>query len=195
MYEQLVFNFSDFAETSSSSEPCSFEKLQELFKESKEMCEPFAFPFEEIADEVGIEEMSGWAVCHHHRHNGIFSNKISVSKRLLYCDERIIIETLLHELCHATEGCHNHGEVWKARANLLNQKYGFHITTRSSYKDKGLTEKEAFAGYKYLFRCKECKNAIGYKRKTNFVKNPSRYKCARCGGKFEQISQDDLKEV
>ena len=168
--------------TSDKKHGCSMERLQELYQEAIRIVQDECFPLEPIEDVCYVKEMSAWGRCHHE--HGI--STIFVSPQLLEAAEKSILETLLHELVHATLGCHNHGSIWKSRVEKLNRKYGFHIKRTNSPEDKGVSD-DYYNHYKYVFQCQDCGYKIGYKKQTKFVKHPDWYSCGKCGGKFSQI--------
>ena len=43
---------------------------------------------------------------------------IEISSEILDCDEKVISETIIHELLHTCPGCFNHGKKWKKRTKI-----------------------------------------------------------------------------
>lgn len=96
--------------------------------------------------------------------------------------------TIIHELLHTCKGCMNHGEEWKALADLVNDCYScYKIQRCTSAEDKGIIKDETY--YKYAFKCSNCGAITGRDRESKFTKLYSRYGCARCGkyGTWERI--------
>ena len=104
--------------------------------------------------------------------------KISLNKQYADCvtiDQ--IKNTLMHELIHSLKNTKGHTGKWKQVANLVNNKYGYHITRVA----------------KSPIVCKDCGQSYKYKRITNLIRllqnNQShRYFCSKCKSKaFELI--------
>jgi predicted SprT family Zn-dependent metalloprotease len=113
--------------------------------------------------------------------SGASGFELEISTLLREKEDRVIKEILLHELLHTCRGCLNHGAKWKAGAELMNQTYGYHITTTANYDALQLEEPEK-QPYRYIICCQHCGN-IGYRmRKSKVIKTPKNYRCAKCGG-------------
>lgn len=93
-------------------------------------------------------------------------------------------DTIIHEILHTCKGAFNHGEAWKALAGRMNAIYGYNIKRTTSYAEKGMKEVHVEDKYKYFYKCEGCGQILKYKRKCVFTKNPARYRCGICGGKF-----------
>lgn len=115
--------------------------------------------------------------------NGIF--QIEISSELLQLDDRKIETVILHELIHTCRGCMNHGKRWKAYAEVLNKKYGYEITIRTSYEHLGLKPPESKETVKYMVVCRSCGAQFPRKRMCRLVENVDRYRCGKCGGNLE----------
>ena len=111
--------------------------------------------------------------------------RIELSGRLMEADDREVETVLLHELLHTCPGCLNHGSLWKKYAAVLNRKYGYAITTRTSYEKLGLESPESRETVKYLVKCTQCGTEFPRRRMCPLVKNVERYRCGKCGGKLE----------
>ena len=168
--------------TAFSKTPYTMEKVQKLFKDAISIVKREGFPLESIDETCRLKEMRAWGSCHHNKTR----NAIYVSPQLLDTNEHSIMQTLLHEVLHATEGCHNHGSLWKSRAGIINRKYGYNIKTTNNPDELGASE-NYISHFPYVFRCKGCGQQACYKRKCRFVQHPEYYMCGKCGGKFEQI--------
>ena len=110
--------------------------------------------------------------------NGSF--KISLSKFFKDNPEQEVIETLVHEVLHTLEGCQNHGVDWKASAFVMNQRFGYNITTTSSTP----MARESEIAYKYVIKCTNCGSIIKRQKKSKLVTHTNEFKC-KCGGKLE----------
>lgn len=58
---------------------------------------------------------------------------IDISEAIFDADDNVIEEVILHELIHSCKGCMNHGVLWKQYVHMINEKYGYNITTTGSY--------------------------------------------------------------
>ena len=112
---------------------------------------------------------------------------IEVSKWVMELDEKIIKNTIMHEIIHCFPYCNNHGPQFKKYANFINVKLGYNIS-RLGNKEKDFqnsniqyTKEE----YKYTIKCKKCGKQFHRNRlQKNFF---TKYRCM-CGGKLEKIS-------
>lgn len=161
---------------------CSYSRLQVLFHEAIRIVEEMEFPLEKLNRTCGVNSRytSRWGTCYHNSRTG---NRIEVSQQLLKADEKSIMTTLLHEVLHATEGCHNHGDLWKMRAEKINRKYGYNIKTHTGAEEKGFSEEEVISESKYVFKCKKCGQIVAKNRACNFTNNPNNFKHTICGGR------------
>ena len=110
--------------------------------------------------------------------------KIALSIYMLDMPERMIRETIAHELCHT---CSNdsHGKQWKFYANILNNKYGYHISRLANRED---TKKfNEISGYKrnkdkYAIECPNCNRRWYYARMCWTIKctEDGECKCPYC---------------
>lgn len=121
---------------------------------------------------------------------GIFEKHyIEISPWLMELDDKIIKNTIIHELIHCIPYCNNHGKEFKRYAKYINQKLGYNIARTGNKKEDYLksnvkyNEKE---DYKYHIMCINCGQALFRKRlNKNFIQ---KYRCAKCNGKFKIIS-------
>lgn len=77
--------------------------------------------------------------------------QIGISKYLLKCDEKLIKETLIHELIHTCKNCFNHGYNFIKYAQKVNNMLNYRIVVIN--RDKQFSEK---IQYKYEITCVEC---------------------------------------
>ncbi len=114
---------------------------------------------------------------------------IEVSKWVLELDDSIIKNTIMHELIHCIPYCNNHGAEFKQYANLVNANYGYDISRLGNKKsdyEKSNIEFNEVEKYNYKIICKGC-NQEFYRQRLN--KNFGRkYRCAKCGSKFEILA-------
>ncbi len=119
-------------------------------------------------------------------------HSIEISKWVLDLNDGIIKNTIMHELIHCMPYCNNHGKEFKKYANLLNTYYGYNISRLGDKKkdfersNVEYIEKECF-NYKII--CRNCKQEFYRKRlNKNFTR---KYRCAKCGGRFEIMFKEE----
>lgn len=110
---------------------------------------------------------------------------IEISKWVMELDEKIIKNTIMHEIIHCFPYCNNHGEEFKKIANILNEKLGYDITRagnkKEDYKKSNIEYKEN-TKYNYKITCEKCGQTFYRQRiARNFIR---KYRCGKCGGKF-----------
>lgn len=113
---------------------------------------------------------------------GEYDYEIEINEALLKATKEKIMNTLVHEILHTCKGCMNHGKTWKAYAHEMNVKYGYDISTTTSYEAIGI-ERPAF---KYTIECQGCGTLIGRQQRSKLVKQPYLYRC-KCGGKLALV--------
>ena len=119
--------------------------------------------------------------------NGCYS--IDISETIFEANDDAVEEVVLHELIHSCKDCMNHGALWKKYAHMLNEKYGYSITTTGSDEKYGIKRSETNSNcdYKYLYKCSGCGKLIGYHKKGKAVKILSGqlkgYVSCKCGGR------------
>lgn len=115
---------------------------------------------------------------------------IEISRWVLSLDDRIIKNTIIHEIIHCFPNCNNHGKMFKSYASYINDKLGYNITRlgnkEEDYKKSNLEFTENNIIYKYKIQCKECGNIIYRKRlKKDLIR---KYRCGKCGGHLQLIN-------
>ena len=101
----------------------------------------------------------------------------------------IIKNTIMHELIHCLPFCNNHGSEFKKYANLLNNSYGYDISRVGDKRqdfEKSNVEFIENNNYKYKIICKGCNQEFFRKRLNRYFTR--KYRCAKCGGRFETIN-------
>lgn len=120
------------------------------------------------------------------------NHHIEISNWVMQLNEDIIKNTILHELIHCIPFCNNHGTEFKKYANYINQKLGYHITTKGNIQEDyqlSHLEYEEENCYKYKIACQNCGQVIYRKRfNPNLIK---KYRCGKCKGKLKLI---EIKE-
>lgn len=115
--------------------------------------------------------------------------EIELSYRLMNCEEKVIKQTLAHEILHTCPGCDNHGNTWKSYAKKMNDVYGYNIKRTDTSENLGIKNesliKESLKA-NYILVCKKCGTKFSRTRMSNLVKHPSNYRC-KCGGALERV--------
>ena len=111
---------------------------------------------------------------------------IEISPWVMNLEEKTIKNTIMHELIHCIPFCNNHGTEFKKYASLINKNYGYDISRVGNKKkdfEKSNIEFNEENNYNYKIVCKDC-NLEFYRQR--LCRNFSRkYRCAKCGGKFD----------
>lgn len=94
-------------------------------------------------------------------------------------------DTIYHELLHSVDGCMNHGNKWNSLANKVNRIYNANVTRTGVANQEMKQEQLKRAKYKAV--CQKCGKEFYRQRVSNFIKNPDRYSCSICKGKFKVI--------
>ena len=116
-------------------------------------------------------------------------HKIEISRWVLDLEDTIIKNTIMHELIHCIPYCNNHGKIFKKYAKIINLNYNYDVS-RAGNKEKDFEksniEYKEIKKYNYKIICKGCKQEFYRQRlNRNFTR---KYRCAKCGSKFEVIS-------
>ena len=120
------------------------------------------------------------------RYEKFNKHHIEISPWVMELENNIIKNTIMHELIHCIPYCNNHGSEFKKYANIINTNYGYEISRVGNKKkdfEKSNVEFNEKDNYKYKIICKGCKQKFFRKRlDRNFTR---KYRCAKCGGRFE----------
>ena len=126
-----------------------------------------------------------------------FKHDIEICKWVMELDDKIIKNTIMHEIIHCMPNCNNHGKEFKLYANYINNNLGYDIkrlgNKEEDYKKSNIEyDSKENLSYKYKIKCKEC-GLIYYRKrlKKNFLKN---YRCGKCNGKLELIENYEEPE-
>lgn len=114
-------------------------------------------------------------------------HNIYISKWVMDLDDKIIKNTIAHELIHCIPFCNDHGAYFKKYAKYINYKLGYEIkrvgNKKEDYLKSNVDLKEDEEEYNYKIICKNCGQVIYRKRIVkNFV---NKYRCKKCMGKFK----------
>ena len=115
---------------------------------------------------------------------------IEISKWVMELEDSIIKNTIMHELIHCIPYCNNHGTEFKKYINIVNSNYNYNISRVGDKKrdfEKSKIEFKEENTYNYEIVCKGCNNIFYRQRLSkNFAR---KYRCAKCGSKFEIIKR------
>ena len=111
---------------------------------------------------------------------------IDISKWVMDLDEKVIKNTIIHELIHCLPYCNDHGKMFKQYAGLINEKLGYEITRvgnkKKDYEDSNLNYAEDSKDQKHKIVCRDCGQVYFRQRlKKDLAK---KYRCSKCGGKL-----------
>ena len=118
---------------------------------------------------------------------GLFEINISESILKDDVDDRIALNTIIHELLHTVNGCFKHTGKWKEYAQYINGKLPQYDIKRVAIQSNVFAIEYKEPTYNYILRCTKCGQEIKRQRLSKVVTNHKRYRCAKCGGRFERI--------
>ena len=116
---------------------------------------------------------------------------IEISKWVMDLDDKIIKNTIIHEIIHCFYGCNNHGEEFKKYAKYINQKLGYNITRlgnkEEDFKKSNIEFVPDKINYKYKIVCSDC-GQIFYRQRLqkNFTR---KFRCGKCNGMLQLIEK------
>lgn len=150
------------------------EQLNQLFYEIKEEIKDIVPFSERTLRKVKINNKKrALGSCRTDFYKNYF--QIELSKYLLECDEKLVKETLIHELIHTCSGCYNHGVNFKKYAELVKRQKGYNIVVKSEDEQFGEKAKQD----KYKITCLKCGNVF-YRDRLPKCRQVLRH--AQCGG-------------
>ena len=83
---------------------------------------------------------------------------IEISKWVMELDDKIIKNTIMHELIHCMPFCNNHGDMFKKYARYINNYLGYDISRlgnkKEDFEKSNLKYEEK--SYKYTIKCLNC---------------------------------------
>lgn len=112
---------------------------------------------------------------------------IEISEWVMQLDEKIIKNTIIHEILHCLPACNNHGVLFRQYADYINEKLNYNISRlgnrEEDFKFSNIEYNERTINYKYKIYCKKCGHIFYRQRmKKNLIK---KYCCSLCGGRLE----------
>lgn len=123
-------------------------------------------------------------------YNKFKKHHIEISKWVMDLNDKIIKNTIMHEIIHCFPNCNNHGKEFQKYAIYINNKLDYNIKTlgnkEEDFKKSNLEYKENLNAYKYKIVCKKC-GAIIYRQrlKKDLIK---KYRCGKCNGDLEIVN-------
>ena len=117
-------------------------------------------------------------------------HNIEISKWVMDLDEKIIKNTIIHEIIHCFYGCNNHGREFKKYATYINQKLGYKISRlgnkEEDFKNSNIEFVPEERNYKYKIKCLKCGQVFFRQRlQKNFIR---KYRCGKCNGKLQLLN-------
>lgn len=111
---------------------------------------------------------------------------INISNYLRGADEKIVMNTVIHELLHALPICRYSGHTgnWRALARLVSSKTDYNIDTYADDEnsDAYFSNRSVGRSY-YLVTCKNCGRKSVYYKRARIVNDSSTFSCRKCGAK------------
>lgn len=111
---------------------------------------------------------------------------IEISKWVMELDDKIIKNTIMHELIHCMPFCNNHGEMFKKYASYINKYLGYDISRLGNRKKDSEESNIEYSekDFKYTIVCKECGQVFHRNRLSrDFFR---KYRCL-CNGKLSLV--------
>lgn len=96
----------------------------------------------------------------------------------------LLVNTILHELCHCIVGTCGHDKAWKRYAAIISEKLGTPIQRCSDATQYGFKHSDFRRKPKYEVVCSHCGVTIEYNKSSYALEHIWQYKCATCGHKF-----------
>ena len=97
-----------------------------------------------------------------------------------------ILNTIVHELCHAMKDGETHGTTWKRYADVINRKYNLKIKRIADYDEVIRYFDEIENQKKVVVQCEVCQREYRMKPTSVRYKKLHNYHC-HCGGKLKKI--------
>ena len=120
---------------------------------------------------------------------------IEISKWVMELHEKVIKNTIVHELIHCMPYCNNHGEQFKKYSEYINNKLGYNITRignkKEDYENSNIKyNEEEKINYKII--CEKCKQTFYRQRLNRYFEQ--KYRCGKCGGKFIVYKRKEIHD-
>ena len=165
------------------------KNIYELFDHAlsivEECCGDVVEPINEVR--INYRSKKRWGMCKYT--SSTDSNVIEISNRILGDDVPYekVLQVVVHEVLHATYGCHNHGKLWKRRAAQVMEKYPeLNISRCNSASEFGVSEYKC-PEKKYAVQCPICKRTWRRAKQSKLITQTWRYSCKMCSAKLVRI--------
>lgn len=112
---------------------------------------------------------------------GEYDFQIELNSELLKAKEEKALNTVVHEILHTVKGCMNHGPLWKRHVHTMNTRFGYEISTTSTYEKLGLVPPKP----KYIVKCAGCEVEIHRSRRSKLITQTKNFSCGTCNGQLE----------
>lgn len=113
---------------------------------------------------------------------------IEISPWVMQLDDKLIKNTIMHELIHCLPYCNNHGKEFKKYAEILNSKYNYNISRVGNKEQDFIKSNIDYVertNYKYKVICRGCNQSFYRQRiSKGFTR---KYRCGKCGCRFDII--------
>ena len=109
----------------------TWNELYRAYEEAKKNIESLGYEIGPITEfRIHSRYRRAWGKCYCNIRKGTF--RIGISDRLLNANPESVKDTIYHEVIHAIPYCFNHGPCFKSVAKKCNDKFGRHISRRTS---------------------------------------------------------------
>lgn len=141
--------------------------LERNLRMCKAVCDDLSIPYQNVAKITpNSKALTRLGMC---TRKDAHNFEIEISTRLLEdgIGQKMLMNTMLHELLHTCEGCFNHGKRWKCYAARLNA-IGYDVQTYITEEEERLTKKDS--DYRYKVTCEGCGAEWKYMRRGDTVR-------------------------
>lgn len=162
-------------------------KLNNIYNEAVEMVLAANIPLEpkKITNiTLNTRAKRRWGQC---KRTPYGTYEININAELVKQSEEGTLNTIIHELLHASKDGNGHNGKWKEYANTINSMYNINVKRTNTAEEKGIKDPIIKAAeYKYILECQQCNYKFKRMRSSNFVNHPESYTCG-CGGRIKRI--------
>ena len=129
-------------------------------------------------------QMNAWGKCRRYPDGKFY---ITINPMLLEdsVSDRVVLETIIHEIIHTVQGCFNHSPVWKKYVQIINDMYNMDISRTKTFEYMGIEKPKETA--RYILKCEQCGHEYTRQRMSDVIRYPELYRCKHCDGKLKRI--------